>query len=114
MQLRIDFLACSFILPIILNNSINSKSSKHFGNSTDFEKETATHFVPSLAFSIQLKECKVVLEDISFSCGVVNLQMLDLSQDKTHETDSHHTSEGDFLMNLCLKTPITWGNSADE
>ena len=40
--------------------------------------------------------------------------MLDLSQDKTHTTDSHHTTESDFLKNLCLKTPIAWGNSIDE
>ena len=40
--------------------------------------------------------------------------MLDLSQDKTHTTDSHHTSESDFLENLWLKTPIAWGNSTAE
>ena len=51
---------------------------------------------------------------MSFSCGAVKLQMLDLNQDKTHTTDSHHTTEIDFLKNLCLKTPIAWGNSIDE
>ena len=40
--------------------------------------------------------------------------MLDLSQDKTHMTDSHHTTESDFLKNLCLKTPVALGNSVDE
>ena len=29
-------------------------------------------------------------------------------------TDSHHTTESNFLKNLCLKTPIAWGNSIDE
>ena len=29
-------------------------------------------------------------------------------------TDSHHTTESDFLENLCLKTLIAWGNSIDE
>ena len=29
-------------------------------------------------------------------------------------TDSHHTTESDFLKNLYLKTPIAWGNSIDE
>ena len=28
--------------------------------------------------------------------------------------DSHHTTESNFLKNLCLKTPIAWGNSIDE
>ena len=95
-----DFLTCAFILPIVLNNLINSKPSKYRGNSTYLQKQTATTFVPSVPFSTQLKDCKVVLEDISFSCGAAKLQMLDLSQDKTH------TTESDFLKNLCLKTPI--------
>ena len=29
-------------------------------------------------------------------------------------TDSHHTTQSDFLKNLCLKIPIAWGNSIDE
>ena len=41
-------------------------------------------------------------------------RLLDLSQDKAHTTDSHHTTEIDFIKNLCLKTPLAWGNSVDE
>ena len=77
-------------------------------------KKKANPFVPSVSISTQLKDCRVVLEDISFSCGAAKLQMLDLSQDKTHMTDSHHATESDFLKNLCLKTPVAWGNSVDE
>ena len=95
-----------------MNNLSYSKSSKHCGNSTDLEKQTATPFVPSVSISTQLKDCRVVLEDITFSCGAAKLQMLDLSQDKTHMTDSHHTTES--VKNLCLKTPVAWGNSVDE
>ena len=109
-----DFLTCAFLLPIVLNNLINSKSSKHCGNSTDLQKQTPTPLVPSVPFSTQLKDCKVVLEDISFSRGAAKLQMLDLSQDKTHTTDSQNTTENDFLKNLCLKTPIAWGYSFDK
>ena len=29
-------------------------------------------------------------------------------------TDSHHTTESNFLKNLCLETPIAWSNSIDE
>ena len=29
-------------------------------------------------------------------------------------TDSHHTTESNFLNNLCLETPIAWSNSIDE
>ena len=79
-----DFLTCAFILPIVMNNLSYSKSSKHCGNSTDLEKQTVTPFVPSVSISTQLKDCSVVLQDISFSCGAAKLQMLGLSQDKTH------------------------------
>ena len=109
-----DFLTCAFILSIVINNLSHSKSSKHCGNSTNFEKETATPFVPNVSISTQLKDCRVVLEDISFSCGAAKLQMLDLSQDKTHTTDSHHTTESDFLKNLCLKASVALGNSVHE
>ena len=67
-----------------------------------------------MSISTQLKDCRLVLQDISFSCGAAKLQILDLSQDKTHTTDSHHTTESDFLKNLCLKAPVAWGNSVDE
>ena len=67
-----------------------------------------------MSISAHLKDCKVVLENIYFSCGAAALQMLDLSQGKTHTTDCHHTTESDFLKNLCLKIPIAWGNSTDE
>ena len=67
-----------------------------------------------MSISTQLKDCRLVLQDISFSCGAAKLQILDLSQDKTHTTDSHHTTESDFLKNLCLKTPVAWGNAVHE
>ena len=67
-----------------------------------------------MSISTHLKDCKVVLEDICFPCGAAKLQMRGLSQDKTHMTDSHYTTESDFLKNLCLKTPIARGNSIDE
>ena len=66
-----------------------------------------------MSISTQLKDCKVVLENISFSCGNAKLQM-DLSQDETHATDSHHATESNVLKNLCLKTPTAWGNSIVE
>ena len=54
----------------------------------------------------QVRDCKEVLEGISLTCGAAKFQMLDLIQDKTHTIDSHHTTEINFLKNLCLKTPI--------
>ena len=111
---NLGWIFCAFILPIVLHNLIYSKSSKHFGNSEDFQNQTAIPFVLSVSLSTQLKDCNIVPEDICSSCGATKLQMLDLSQDKTHMTDSHHATESDFLKNLCLKTPVVWGNSVDE
>ena len=109
---NLGWIFCAFILPIVLHNLIYSKSSKHFGNSEDFQNQTAIPFVLSVSLSTQLKDCNIVPEDICSSCGATKLQMLDLSQDKTHMTDSHHTTES--VKNLCLKTPVAWGNSVDE
>ena len=71
------FPTCPFIQPIVLNNLTNSESLKHCGNSTDLQTQTATTFVPSMSISTHVKDCKVVFEDISFSCGAAKLQMLD-------------------------------------
>ena len=111
-----DFLTCTFIKPIVLSNVTNSKSLKHCGNSTDLQKQTATPFIFTVSISTQMEDCKIVLKYISLSCGAVKLHILDLSQDKTHTTNSHHTTESDFLKNLCLKTPggNAWGNSIDD
>ena len=113
-----DFLTCPFILTIVLNNLIYSKWPKHCGNSTDFEKQTATPFVSSssMSSSSQLKGCRGVLKDIYifFSCGAAKLQILDLSLDKNNVTNSHHTTESDFFKNLRLNSPIVWGNSVNE
>ena len=87
---------------------------KHCQNSNYLQKKTATPFIPSVSISAQLKDCKAVLEDIRFSCGAAKLRMLERSQDNTHTTDSHLTSESDFLKNLYLKTPVAWGNSTGE
>ena len=87
---------------------------KHCGNSTDLQKQTATTFVPGVSISAHLRDCGVVLGDISFSCGAAGLQMLDLSWDGTRMADSRHTAGSDFLKNLCLKSPIAWGSSIDE
>ena len=73
-----------------------------------------TLFVNSVSISTQMKDCKVVFEDIFFSCVAAKLNMLDLSQDKIHTTDSHDTTANDFLKNLCLKTTIACGSSFDE
>ena len=99
-----DFLTCAVILPTVLNNLIYSKSCKHCENLTDFKKQTATPFAPSVSFSTQVKDYEVVLEDISFSCGAAKLQSLKLSQDKTHTAESQYTIKSDFVKKLCLKT----------
>ena len=85
----------------------------HCENSNNLINPTATA-IPSVSIPTHVKSCKVVLEDISLPCGAAKLQMPYRIKDKTHMTDSHHTTESNFLKNLCLKTPIAWGNSIDE
>ena len=90
-------------------------SLKHCKNSSDLKNPTATPIIPSQCpFQLRFRDSKVVHEDISLSCGAAKLQIPDLIQDETHTTDSHHTTESHFLKNLCLETPIAWGNSTDE
>ena len=69
----------------------------------------ATPFFPSMSFSSQLKDCKVVLKEIFFSCGAEKLKMLNLIQDKTHTTDSHHTTE--ILLKTCAWKYVLFGGS---
>ena len=109
-----DILTCALLKHIVLNNINKSNLSKHCENSNDLKNSTAAPITPSTSILTQVRDCKVVLEGISLSCGAAKLQMLDPIQDETHTTDSHHTTESNFLKNLCLKTPIAWGNSIDE
>ena len=109
-----DISTCALTKHIVLNNIKKSKSLKHCENSNDLKNQTVTTIIPSVSIPTQVTNCKVVLEDISLSGGAAKLQMLYLILDETHTTHSHHTTESNFLKNLCLKTPIAWGNSIDE
>ena len=103
-----------FFLIIVLNNIHQNKSSKSCGNFQDSLNLTATNASSSTESINQIKNCKVVLEDIAVSCGAVKLQVLDSCQDKTHTSKPHHTSDSDFLRNLQMKTPIAWANLTDK
>ena len=109
-----DIFTCALIKHIILNNVNKSKSLNHCENSNDPINPTASPIIPSVSIATQVRDCKVVLEDISLSCGAGKLKMLDVIQYKTHTVNSHHTTASNFLKNLCLKTPIAWGTSIDE
>ena len=60
-----------------------------------------------------VKDCEVVLEDIS-SCDAVKLKMLNTSQENTHTTSSHLTKEKKLLEGFSVKRPIAWGKANDE
>ena len=83
-------------------------------NSNDLKTPTAAPIVRSVSIPTQVRDCKEVLEEISLSCGAAKLKMLDPIQGEIYTTDSHHTTESNFLKNLLLKTLIAWGNSTDE
>ena len=61
-----------------------------------------------------MKDCKVVVEDISLSCEAANGLMLEPRLEKTHMTTPHLTNEEILLSKISLKTPIGWGKMNDE
>ena len=62
----------------------------------------------------QVKDCKVVLEDI-FRCSVaVKPKTLKPCPDKPHMTPFRHTAEIDYLKGLELRPPIKWCKMDDE
>ena len=61
-----------------------------------------------------MKDCKVVLEDISSSCDAVKLKMLNTGQENTRTTSSHLIKEERLLEGLSVKTPIAWGKANDK
>ena len=61
-----------------------------------------------------MKDCKVVLEDISSSCDAVKLKILNTSQESNHVASSHLTKEERLLEGLSMKTPVAWGKANDK
>ena len=108
-----DILTCALTKHIILNNINKSKSLNHCEISNDLINPTTIPIISSVSIPTQVRDCKVVLEDISLTCGAAKLQMLDLIQNKTHMIDSHHTTESNFLKNLCLKHQLQ-GTELDD
>ena len=104
------FVTCAFIITIILYPHLNHISSKLCG---DLNKSISTSSKSNVSTAALVKDCKVVLEDIS-SCDAVKLKMLNTSQENTHTTSSHLTKEKKLLEGFSMKTPIAWGKANDE
>ena len=81
-QLRMDILTCALTNHIILNNINKSKSWNHCQISNELINPTATPITSSVSIRTQVRDCKVVLEEISLTCGAAKLQMLDLIRTK--------------------------------
>ena len=77
-----DILTCALTNHIILNNINKSKSWNHCQISNDLINPTATPITSSVSIPIQVRDCKVVLEEISLTCGAAKLQLLDLIRTK--------------------------------
>ena len=105
------FVTCASTITIILHPHHNNKSSKLCG---DLNKPISTSSKTVLSAAVHVKDCKVVLEDISFSRDAVKLKMPNTSQENTHTTSSHLIKEERFLEGLSMKTPIAWGKANDE
>ena len=70
------FVTCAFIITIILNPHLNNKPSKLCG---DLNKSISTFSKSVVSTATHVKDCKVVLEDISSSRDAVKLKMLNTS-----------------------------------
>ena len=105
------FVTCASTITIILRPHLNNKSSKLCG---DLNKSMSTPSKSVLSTAVHVKDCKVVLEDISSSRDAVKLKMLNTSQENTHTTSSHLIKEERLLENLSVKTLIAWGRANDE
>ena len=104
------FVTCAFIITIILYSHLNNISWKLCG---DHNKSISTSSKSNVSTAALVKDCKVVLEDVS-SCGAVKLKMLNPSQENSHTTSSHLTKEKKFLEGFSMKTSIAWGKANDE
>ena len=82
-----------FLNNIILYPHLNNICSKLCG---DLNKSVSTSSNSIVSTAALVKDCKVVLEDIS-SCDAVKLKMLNTSQENTHTTSSHLTKEKRLL-----------------
>ena len=82
-----NILTCALMKHIILNHINKSNSSSHCEISNDLINPTATAIISSVPIPTQVRDCKVVLEDISLSCVATKLRMLDLIQDKQNPHD---------------------------
>ena len=67
-----------------------------------------------MSTTAHVKDCKVVLEDISSSHDAVKLKMLNTSQENTHTTSSYLTKEERLFEGLSVKTPIASGKANDK
>ena len=105
------FVTCACTITIILHPHHKNKSSKLCG---DLNKPISTSSQSVLSTAVHVKDCKVVLEDISSSRDAVKLKMLNTSQENTHTTSSHLIKEERLLEDLSVKTPIAWGKANDE
>ena len=99
-----------FLNTIILYPHLNNMSLKLCG---DLNKSISTLSNSIVSTAALVKDCKVVLEDIS-SCDAVKLKMLNTSQENTHTTSSHLTKEKKLLEGFSMKTPIAWGKANNE
>ena len=84
------FVTCAFIITIILHPHLNNKSSKLCG---DLNKSISTSSQSVMSTAVHVKDCEVVLEDISSSRDAVKRKMLNTSQENTHTTSSHLIKE---------------------
>ena len=103
-------MTCAFVITIVLNTDFNTKFSKLCG---DLNKSISITSKPIVS-AARVKDCKVVLEDISSSCDAEKLKMVHTNQENSRTTNSDLTKEDRLIEDSSVKTPIAWGEANDE
>ena len=107
-------MSCALFSSVVLNPQTKTLPPIFCGNLSNLCEKQTNYSSQGASNLVPLKDGKVVLEEIFSSCDAVKLWILSSSRQSNHMTVSHCAEEETALLNLKLKTPITWDNLNDE
>ena len=106
-RLTVVFL-CIYLTFIIDFFDIPNSFSNHFGMHSISSSKSSNSTSCKLTSMPPIKDCKVILEDISSCKAAVKPNALKHCQEKTHTTSSRNSTDVSILQDLESKRPIAW------